>query len=676
MSMEAALDEERLAVLELMEGMNSKAPQRQRGSSGSLGTAPPLLRGSSPTTSPRSPVRSMLDIADDSIPRHASIAGTSASGISQAPVRSMLDIGPTTTQQSTTKTISANTSPTECAATTPQQHNRSLSDAVNQSPPNFGPRGPGRHNGDITDDYQFSGYLQSNPGGPVAPKRNTLAGKKPAGNAMADAMRGDLGAHPKDRGRSLGNLGFLPGINVPKSRSPHNRLGVRSASPTSANTNMLVMDSGLMVDKDSAYRRLSDANLALAGGSFSSLAHRKRNDSDSKGRLTKDYSYHEDDVVESSDDSNSDSDEEKRGRKHRPPKDEETPLGLGKSDNGPRTAKSLMAAAEEERQSLVDEQKRKSYKVRSLLEPEIKITGPGGEKLKVPNKAGVHPSNAFDLGGASGFNTPHDSDTEQEISDIRRAQRLAILLTPIASRPETQRSVRTMFRGDFAKMQRDAREEGRSNRKYLVATDLSEEAAHALEWTVGTVLRDGDTLLAIYCVDEDTGINSEGPSPSVERQAESIAGSAVSLPPSTLSNLRHSIAAGSGPHVPSPLGAGTPRGIGTPRSGNSASPVTRNTSHAEQERYRAVEDITERVSKLLRKTKLQVRVVVEVIHCKSPKHLICEVIDYFEPTMVVLGSRGRSALKGYVAPPLVRGHPPRPSASFPSRWQIFKKNGE
>jgi nucleotide-binding universal stress UspA family protein len=72
----------------------------------------------------------------------------------------------------------------------------------------------------------------------------------------------------------------------------------------------------------------------------------------------------------------------------------------------------------------------------------------------------------------------------------------------------------------------------------------------------------------------------------------------------------------------------------------------RERNKAEQERYRAVQDITDRVSKLLRKTKLQVKVVIEVIHCKSPKHLITEVIDYISPTLVILGSRGRSALKG------------------------------
>jgi nucleotide-binding universal stress UspA family protein len=65
-----------------------------------------------------------------------------------------------------------------------------------------------------------------------------------------------------------------------------------------------------------------------------------------------------------------------------------------------------------------------------------------------------------------------------------------------------------------------------------------------------------------------------------------------------------------------------------------------------------VDDITARVIRLLRKTRLQVRVVVEVLHCKNPKHLITEVIDLVNPTLVVIGSRGRSALKGYVPPPL------------------------
>ena len=51
-------------------------------------------------------------------------------------------------------------------------------------------------------------------------------------------------------------------------------------------------------------------------------------------------------------------------------------------------------------------------------------------------------------------------------------------------------------------------------------------------------------------------------------------------------------------------------------------------------------------TKLLRKTRLQVRVIVEVLHCKNPKHQILEIIDVVSPTLVVVGSRGQSALKG------------------------------
>ncbi|OBT71890.1 hypothetical protein VF21_10552 [Pseudogymnoascus sp. 05NY08] len=489
----------------------------------------------------------------------------------------------------------------------------------------------GRYKGDVTDSYQFSGYLKNNPGAPLAPRRNTLAGKKAVPAPLPEGVRVDLpGYSARDRVHAMGTTGIGSGN---KSRSPHNRHSLRSSSPALGppSSSMLVMDSGAVVDKDSAYRRLSDANLARAGGSFSALTNkvRRRTDSNDKRdqRLQKDYTFTgAEDAVESSDEASTDEDGP-RGRR--------SEKRASKVDDHPESK----TIAEEERQMIEDKQQ---YKVRSLLEPEITITGPGGDRLKGAAKPGVHPTNAFDHEGGSGLNTPHDSDTEQEISDIRRAQRLAINLTPITSTPETQRSVRTLFRGDFNQMQKEAEEHQRRVRKYLVATDLSEEAAHALEWTVGTVLRDGDTLLAIYCVDEETGIIPDtgiesADTATMEKQAASIASATHAIPPPSISSFS---TISSHSHIPSPLG--------TPRTGVSASPMSRDRPRTEQERHRAVENITERVSKLLRKTKLQVRVVIEVIHCKSPKHLICEVIDYFNPTLVILGSRGRSALKGVI----------------------------
>ena len=34
---------------------------------------------------------------------------------------------------------------------------------------------------------------------------------------------------------------------------------------------------------------------------------------------------------------------------------------------------------------------------------------------------------------------------------------------------------------------------------------MSEHSQHALEWAVGTVLRDGDTLVVVRCLDEESG---------------------------------------------------------------------------------------------------------------------------------------------------------------------------
>ena len=117
----------------------------------------------------------------------------------------------------------------------------------------------------------------------------------------------------------------------------------------------------------------------------------------------------------------------------------------------------------------------------------------------------------------------------------------------------------------------------------------------------------------------------------IMQMKEQAAAVAASTKPSTSTPILYPAPA------PSPLGYGL--GLDTPSA--SSSPASRGMGKSEQERFRAVQDISARVSKLLRKTKLQVKVVIEVIHCKSPKHLITEVIDYLSPTLVILGSRGR-----------------------------------
>lgn len=290
------------------------------------------------------------------------------------------------------------------------------------------------------------------------------------------------------------------------------------------------------------------------------------------------------------------------------------------------------------------------------------VTGPGGEKLSA-KRAGVHPNTNYNA-QISRSGSPNTSDSE-DMGDIRRAQKLSINISPIDT-DIPHRVVRTIIRGDFPKMQQEAREGSRRLRTYLVATDLSGEAAYALEWTIGTVLRDGDTLLAVYAVDEESKGND---SDSIHGLPIGEGGAAMHETTAAIGRLTEALKNKPSTHLHSPIAGFKSESKGSRPSSADATFLPK----AEQERHHAIEDITQTCLKFLRKTKLQVRIAVEVIHCKSSKYMITEAvrqvlfdrsiqhahtiqIDVLEPTLVVLGSRGRSALKGYMLAPSTTPH--------------------
>ncbi|KAK1970572.1 universal stress protein family [Colletotrichum sublineola] len=654
MSMEAMLDEERRDVLALLEGTASRSSAWNPGS-------PISVRSPSPYTSPRSPMRSMLDVGDDN--GRMSPARTHA-----VPVRSMLDIGGPPPPVRSMLDIDTS-APKQAASAGPSSpvesrapHPRTFSDSHSQKP-SFGPRAaPNRL--DPTADYQFSD-ISTNNIGQAMPKRNTQGGKGPGakkpGGVMADVMRGNEIPGivlPGDRARH-GSIASNPSINLggrsssrgqgSKSKSPHGRLSMRSRSPNVSGRfqqipGTAVLDDGRVVDISTAYRKLSDANLAFSGGGLSGLAGRKKPSPDEAGvgRLTKDYLSPDGEELEDSsdDDVRSSSDEEnQRGRKMSP-RSSDSGAKSSEASKGDGKSLSLLAAAEEERLAVTSKQPQYQYK--SLLdEPSLTLTKPSGDKAKP--KVGVRPITAFDNGPGSGMASAVNSDDEEELNDIKRAQRLAFSRTEILSNPEFSRTIRIIMRGEYDQIQKAAEEEHHRLRKYLVATDLSEESTHALEWTIGTVLRDGDTLICFYCVDEETGIYStEGVMVPDERAAHQEQAAAINA---MSSNKAAPPGMTNGPSYPHLLRAS---GLNSSSDSSSPAPSSRERGRAEEERRRAVYDIQERVERLLRRTRLQVRVIIEVIHCKNPKHLITEVIDIVSPTLVILGSRGRSALKGVI----------------------------
>jgi hypothetical protein len=310
-----------------------------------------------------------------------------------------------------------------------------------------------------------------------------------------------------------------------------------------------------------------------------------------------------------------------------------SPSFMGRSSK--TRPKSLLAAAEEERECheakllpttnslYLGIQVSSQHKVKSLLEPMVTITGPGGERLSA-KKTGVHPNTNYNA-QLSGAASPATSDSE-EMSDIRRAQKLSIVMSPVDS-SVPHRVIRTIIRGEFTNLQKEAEEGLRRLRTYLVATDLSGEAAYALEWTIGTVLRDGDTLLAVYAVDEEVGTGKTSDTDVVPGLPIGEGGQSIQDTAAVVSRLTSAAQNAPPMTLHSPLG-------GLPLLSNSrpGSADSRSLSKAELERRHAINDISQTCVKFLRKTRLQVRIAVEVIHCKSPKYMITEAVCVIRPS--------------------------------------------
>ncbi|GFF50980.1 uncharacterized protein C167.05 [Aspergillus lentulus] len=344
-------------------------------------------------------------------------------------------------------------------------------------------------------------------------------------------------------------------------------------------------------------------------------------------RLAKDLYDSENNPMDSSEDepdesssSDEDSDSEiERGRKKAPnASDQASPLG---QVDGPA----------DERDQVIEEK----LKVTSLSDQKPTLVHSAKQG---PHMLDVHPRTSFDPGSA--LSTPFGSDDEAELSDIKRAQKLTMQLSAIDT-SVPNRSIRTIIRGDFARLQEESEGGRRRQRKYLVATDLSEESVYALEWTIGTILRDGDTMFAVCAVNEELGIPF-GSSVQIGEGAQAMQDSAAIIG----SQTDETVFKAQNDSITSNLPRALLGRLGQGTDSKPSSVDARGVPKGQQERNRAVEIISQTCVRLLRKTLLQVRVAVEVIHCKSPKHMITEAIDGLEPTLVIVGARGRSALKG------------------------------
>ena len=147
---------------------------------------------------------------------------------------------------------------------------------------------------------------------------------------------------------------------------------------------------------------------------------------------------------------------------------------------------------------------------------------------------------------------------------------------------ERNRCTVTMFYGEEYEQSHSRR-----SKHYVVASDGSEGSQYAVNWAIGTVLRDGDEALVVSVMETDTKLDS------LEPQGED--------PNRRMLNQR------------------------------------------------LRQDMTVRLANqafvLLQRTKLNVKVSCQAIHARNARHMLLDLIDFYAPTMVIVGSRGLENLR-------------------------------
>ncbi|GMF71071.1 unnamed protein product [[Candida] boidinii] len=239
---------------------------------------------------------------------------------------------------------------------------------------------------------------------------------------------------------------------------------------------------------------------------------------------------------------------------------------------------------------------------------------------------------------SQGFAIPYTSDVEEKVdTELAKILNEKVIVSDIEVNNTNARAIRTITRGNFFEIVKDntnanANANDKTNNKnttstmpksFVICMDFSEESKYALEWCIGTVLVDGSVLYIINVIEDD------------DYSAMQLNGI-----PSTTTNNNNSSGRNGAMLSPTTSAHGLSAAVAKSNA-NSSSKTSRETT-----RRRNVERMTKDCLELLKLTKLQVHVVIESVHHPIPRYFIVEVIHHLSPTLVVVGSKGQSAIKG------------------------------
>lgn len=111
---------------------------------------------------------------------------------------------------------------------------------------------------------------------------------------------------------------------------------------------------------------------------------------------------------------------------------------------------------------------------------------------------GANIQSASDFPPTATVSTAHTRNLRRRASTKSRIN-LPLALVPGRPFFEKNRCTISLTLGDP-----DLLKQGRRTRSYIIASDLSLESRYALEWGIGTVLRDGDECLIVSVMETDS----------------------------------------------------------------------------------------------------------------------------------------------------------------------------
>lgn len=146
---------------------------------------------------------------------------------------------------------------------------------------------------------------------------------------------------------------------------------------------------------------------------------------------------------------------------------------------------------------------------------------------------------------------------------------------------ERNRCTVTMTYGDYENCSKTLRRP----KRYIVASDGSEGSQYAINWAMGTVLRDGDETLIISVMETDSKLDTPYDDPAKVASNRKIRGDMAVL-------------------------------------------------------------LCHQAFVLLQRTCLNVKVSCQALHATNARHMLLDLIDFYSPTMVIVGSRGIDKIRG------------------------------